>query len=388
MISGIDLEYFKCFEKLKLPFAPLTVLSGGNASGKSTVIQALTLLHQTMREDEWSLRLKLNGSSVHLGTVAEIVDQLTGRLTYKTTLYDNNSDWLQWEFTGGRKDLFMGVEKTCGDINGTDWNKVNPVSLQHLIPSNVNLKIRNTSCSLINRLCRLTYLSAERLGPREQYQLDPQLSHIVGPRGEFAASVLYTHGENTIEGSLVIGNPPTLFRQVEARMNNFFPGCLFAIDPIQRTNALTLGVRLSQDTDFHRPLNTGFGLTQVFPIVVAALSAKKEDLLLIENPEVHLHPAAQGEIGTFLAQVASSGVQVIIETHSDHILNGIRRAVKSRKLLREDLALHFFRPRSNAKELESQVESPLIDDQGNLDSWPDGFFDQFDKDLNDLAGWT
>lgn len=388
MINRIDLKHFKCFETLKLPLAELTVLSGGNASGKSTVIQALALLHQTMREDEWSAHLKLNGSSIHLGTVAEIVDQVTGRLSYNTTLIDENYDWLNWEFSGDRKDMFMSVRKTKGEVNGLPWDKSNPDLLQHLIPRKENKHVRKKSANIIDRLCRLTYLSAERLGPREHYQLDPMLSHIVGSKGEYAVSVLYKFGENTIESNLVPDTPPTLFRQVEARMNKFFPGCLFEIDPIQRTNTLTLGVRLSQDTDFHRPLNTGFGLTQVFPIVVAALSAKQEDILLIENPEVHLHPAAQGEMGTFLAQVASTGVQVIIETHSDHILNGIRRAVKSGTLSREDLVLHFFRPRSEVDAFRSQVESPIIDDHGNLDSWPDGFFDQFDKDLNDLAGWN
>lgn len=389
MINRIDIKHFKCFETLKLPLAALTVLSGGNASGKSTVIQALALLHQTMHEDEWSSHLKLNGSSIHLGTVAEIVDQVTGRLSYSTALIEQNSDRLHWEFSGDRTEMFMSVKRSSGEIDGIPpWDNDSPGLLQHLIPRKENQHIRKKQGNIIDRLCRLTYLSAERLGPREHYQLDPKLTHIVGPKGEFAASVLYSFGEDTIQSNLLPDTPPTLFRQVEARMNKFFPGCLFKIDPIQRTNNLTLGVRLSQDTDFHRPLNTGFGLTQVFPIVVAALSVKQEDILLIENPEVHLHPAAQGEMGAFLAQVASNGVQIVIETHSDHILNGIRRAVKSGKLSREDLALHFFRPRTEVDVTQTQVESPTIDDHGNLDSWPDGFFDQFDKDINDLAGWS
>ena len=76
MLTRIDLRHFKCFETLKLPLRPLTLLSGGNAAGKSSVIQALALLHQTMREHEWSQRLMLNGSAVRLGTVADVVDQV------------------------------------------------------------------------------------------------------------------------------------------------------------------------------------------------------------------------------------------------------------------------------------------------------------------------
>ena len=151
---------------------------------------------------------------------------------------------------------------------------------------------------------------------------------------------------------------------------------------------MTLGIRTSKDVDFHRPTHTGFGITQVLPIVVAALSARRNDLLLIENPEVHLHPAGQALMGEFLAEIADAGVQVILETHSDHVLNGVRRAVKNKTLPPDDVALHFFRPRQDAeREGLPQVQSPLIDGEGNIDDWPEGFFDQFDKDMNYFAGW-
>jgi predicted ATPase len=77
-------------------------------------------------------------------------------------------------------------------------------------------------------------------------------------------------------------------------------------------------------------------------------------------------------------------VQVILETHSDHVLNGIRRSVKAALLMPEQVAIHFFRPRSRG---EAQVLSPQLDSSGNIDTWPEGFFDQFDKDMNYFAGW-
>lgn len=89
-------------------------------------------------------------------------------------------------------------------------------------------------------------------------------------------------------------------------------------------------------------------------------------------------------MGQFLADVARAGVQVIVETHSDHILNGIRRAVRSQRLDSEQVTIHFFRPRIVN---EAQVISPQLDKTGNIDRWPDGFFDQFDKDMNHFAGW-
>ena len=173
-------------------------------------------------------------------------------------------------------------------------------------------------------------------------------------------------------------------------MARFFPGCVLAVEQVPGANAATLGIRISADTDFHRPVHTGFGLTQVLPIVVAGLSADEDDLLLIENPEVHLHPAGQAAMGEFLSEVASAGVQVVIETHSDHILNGIRRAVKGGMLVSGSVALHFFRPRLEDRDQQggAQVESPTMDADGNIDSWPDGFFDQFDRDMNYFAGWS
>ena len=111
-------------------------------------------------------------------------------------------------------------------------------------------------------------------------------------------------------------------------MDRFFPGCELDLQKIPHTNAVTLGLRTSKDVNFHAPVHTGYGLTQVLPIIVAALSSGPKGLLLIENPEVHLHPRGQAAMGEFLAEVATAGAQVIMETHSDHVLNGIRRAVK------------------------------------------------------------
>ena len=386
MISRVDLLHFKCFETLKLPVGSLTLLSGGNASGKSSVMQALVLLHQTMREHEWSSRLMLNGATIRLGTAADVIDQVYGRHTCGIALFESDSAIFEWTFEGERDEMSMAVQRTRGETEsagGWDVDEAHP--LHRLLPQGIS------GHSLADRLCRLTYLTAERLGPREYYQYDdPQLTPVVGPRGEHAVSVLHSGRDSPVLPGLADPNvPPTRFRQVEARMARFFPGCLLAVEQVPRANAVTLGLRVSSDTDFHRPVHTGFGLTQVLPIVVAALSAKENDLLLIENPEVHLHPAAQGAMGHFLARVAAAGVQVMLETHSDHVLNGIRRAVKSDVLSNENVMLHFFRPRGEKhQKIGPQVENPTMDVNGNIDSWPSGFFDQFDNDMNYFAGWS
>lgn len=383
MLQGIDLKHFKCFSLLKLPLSPLTLLSGANASGKSSVIQALVLLHQTMREHEWSLRLMLNGASVRLGSVADVIDQVRGRRSCEIALLDHTGHF-RWRFSGERDEMSMAVDHVS--ISGIDPIKEDqPKMLHHLLPETT------LSHHFTQRLRGLAYLTAERLGPREYYPLeDPQLTPVVGPRGEHAVSVLHSGRDEHIPETLVIGGkPPTRLRQVEARMNGFFPGCELRVVEVPNANTVTLGVRTSSGLNFQRPIHTGFGLTQVLPIVVAALSASHEGLLLIENPEVHLHPAGQAMMGEFLAEVSAAGVQVILETHSDHVLNGVRRAVKKKTLSPDNIALHFFRPRQeDDQDGAAQVQSPVIDDDGNIDTWPEGFFDQFDKDMNYFAGWS
>lgn len=380
MLSEVELRLFKCFEHLRLPLCPLTVLSGLNASGKSSVIQALVLLHQTMHGHEWSTRLILNGTGVQLGTVGEVVDQVYGdRRSFEIGLLDDEMS-CHWVFNGAAEDMSAEVERVS-IASQESWH---PDVLQRLLPRDAN----ESAVLLTDRLRGLAYITAERVGPRDLYQLeDHRVAAAVGPRGEHAISLLYAGPgqEKKVLPRLVLdGAPPTMSRQVEARMRLFFPGFRMRLQQIQQANYVMLGLRTADETGYHRPIHTGFGVTQTLPIVIAALSASEGDILLIENPEVHLHPMGQALMGQFLAEAANAGVQVIVETHSDHILNGVRRSVKAGGISSDDVAIHFFRPRAEG---ESQVTSPLIDQSGNIDDWPEGFFDQFDKDMNYFAGW-
>ena len=399
MITGIDLKHFKCFDLLKLPLRPLTLLSGANASGKSSVLQALLLLHQTITEHEWSHRLLLNGRAIRLGTVADVVDQRARRSCQIALRTDDNE--IRWEFAGEPADMSMAVmrvwtrlgewERRAHDYQSVPQDKTSWI-LRELRPWH-EYYAYETGVEMGSPLAlhQVRYLSAERTGPQDTYPLeDTSFGRGVGSTGEYAVSVLYAGRDEPVPGALAIEKvPPTLLRQVEARMNRFFPGCELDLQKIPHANAVTLGLRTSNDVNFHAPIHTGYGLTQVLPIIVAALSSGPNGLLLIENPEVHLHPAGQAAMGEFLAEVATTSAQVIVETHSDHVLNGIRRAVKKRLLAADAAALHFFRPRRHSEqERLPQVHSPILDSDGNIDSWPDGFFDQFDKDMNYFAGWS
>ena len=339
MLTQLDLRNFKCFELLRLPLGALTLLSGTNASGKSSVLQSLVLMHQTMREHEWSTRLMLNGTATKLGTVTDVVDQVYGRDSFDIGLIDDDVSY-QWDFTGDRDEMSLRVKS----VRFRGKVKENPLALHYLLPIDAD----NTTQSLAIRIRDLNYITAERIGPREVYPLeDSQIVPVVGPEGENVVSVLYRGRDEHVSRDLMIkGTAPTLLHQVEARMGTFFRGCALSVQQVQNANSATMGIRTSFDTGFLRPINSGFGITQILPIIVAALSTAKGSILLVENPEVHLHPAGQALMGQFLADVAHAGIQVIVETHSDHILNGVRRSVKAERLPTEQVAIHFFRPRS------------------------------------------
>jgi predicted ATPase len=235
----------------------------------------------------------------------------------------------------------------------------------------------------------MTYLSADRLGPSEIHQIDvsPRYNN-VGVRGEWTISRLLELKSKDILPELRIPEvAPLLYQQVSAQMRRIFPGFRIRLQSISDTNLATLVLSTNDIVSFVRPQNMGYGLSSLLPIYVACLSADRDNIILVENPEAHLHPSAQAHVGMFLAKVAAAGVQVIVETHSDHFLNGVRKAVKSKqqKIKAEDVAIFFFEGIS--PDGKPQIIQPIIAENGGLDDWPDGFFDQYEKDLAVLIDW-
>lgn len=388
MLTRITLKTFKCFEALVLPLYPLTLLTGLNASGKSTVLQALAMIHQSARVSLESEHILLHGDVVALGTIGDVVDKVNGRRGFEVRV-DTTDPYLKWEVeseSADRGDVAVPIKQAW---YGRHVINEHPRATGRAIFRNAGAQV--PAQDLLNLVLRLTYLSAERAGPREVYPLlDPREHQTVGPLGDRAIGTLYWYGDQAVQDSLVRDpdDSPTLLKQSGAWLAHFFPGAGLEVRRVPGANLVSLGFRTSLDTDFHRPQNVGFGLSNVLPILVACLNARPGDLVMVENPEVHLHPRGQAEMGIFLARVAAAGVQVLVETHSDHVLNGVRRAVRSQLLSPAGVALHYFQPRGYAAERGfDQVISPSMDRDGNIDHWPEGFFDQFEKDAAWLAGW-
>lgn len=361
MINEIYLKNFKCFEEIRLPLKNVNIFTGINGMGKSTIIQSLLLLRQSWQKPNDIEGLKLNGKYLKLGNGQDIlyekaVDEII-EISYSTEdeahdfqfQYIPDSDFLPVL----NSEIIEGV-----DIFGNDF----------------------------------IYLSAYRVEPQELYRATNEeniKTREFGNNGEFSFQYLSLFGERDLQNTTVIledklGN--SLNNQTRIWMDKISPGVSPQIN-------LNLQLRTSEvryefiegrnKTNSYKSVNVGFGITYVLPVVITLLSAKAGDTIILENPEAHIHPAGQRTLGELIARAGAGGVQVIVETHSDHILNGIRIAAKKRKIHPEDVNLLFFH-KDSSDEYKHAVIMPKLDRDGRIDVWPEGFFDEWDNALLEL----
>jgi predicted ATPase len=366
ILTALQIENFKCFEQLRIPLAPLTVLSGFNGAGKSTALQPILLLAQAARRRTWMSEvaagdLPLNGAIVRLGSAGDVIRAQSLDATARFTLFGDNKQ-LALSATARTGSRSLTVTKS---EDGYDWP------------------------DLSDCLARLVHLSAVRGGPAESFPTPDRISNQapdVGVDGRYASFWYHELADSEIEAARRCpGEPGTTFRkQIDAWLSRLAPGANANVQSLPVASVLALQLRLSDIGEWRRPANVGYGLTYAFPILVALLAAEPGGIVVIDSPEAHLHPQAQSQMGRLLATFAASGIQVIVETHSDHVLNGIRLAVRDHVLAAGELSLLFF---AGSSQEGHGVTSPRIDAEGRISEWPEGFFDQGDKDVAQLAGW-
>lgn len=237
------------------------------------------------------------------------------------------------------------------------------------------------------------YLSANRINPQIQYKtsayfVDEHKS--LGKVGEYTAHYLAKNQDKTINNTALKhprAKSDTLLDNVDAWMSEVSPGIKVNAVYHEDLEIATLSYRFEQKddyTDAFKPTHVGFGLTYVLPVVTALLMSEKGSLVIVENPESHLHPAGQSKIGLMCALAAQSGIQIIMETHSDHVINGLRVAVKKNKISNDNASIYFFERNIEEKNHETLIKSLEIDEDGNLDEWPKGFMDEWENQLDEL----
>lgn len=151
---------------------------------------------------------------------------------------------------------------------------------------------------------------------------------------------------------------------------------------------LTVRQLATSAAEYFSAQNVGFGISYVLPVILALVKAKEGELLILENPEAHLHPKGQRKMGELIARAAQGGVQIILETHSVHVLNGIRLSAKNSVLKPDKVRLFYFERRikeeKNEKIVFPVIQKPILWKDGRLSFWPDVFFDEWDKAIDEM----
>ena len=373
MLEAIEIENFKCFENLKLRCAPLTVLCGLNGMGKSTVFQALNCLRHM-------------GSFATLGTPQDVLyeDACADRLSFKLgwaggssfhAAYRLSADGRSWE----DEDYLKAVALNERQLRDDDGGPFPPYDPEEFVDDKwIALGVRPYGFE------RIIHVGAERIGPRRIYGYHASSDvRSLEDKGERTMNYLRDHWSELLDDADARCSPDgsrRLRHVLEYWLQQVTPGAHLDFDVVQDADMLIAGIsfdRPGDDRTRRYPMtNGGFGLAYVLP-VLAALLVPKGHLCLIENPEAHLHPRGQARLAELAARAAVAGVQVMVETHSDHFLDGVRIAVREQLIRPQDTAIRYFE-RDGGK---SRVVTPEIDEDGRLSHWPAGFFDQHDDNL-------
>lgn len=366
MLKLLKIENFKCFSgKTSIPLSKVTVCTGMNSVGKSTLIQALLLFKQSCENlgKFKDLNVLLNTDALKLGSTNQIM--LTDKMVLAL-----DEDWI--EYSAGADKLSLVIEKiSCSD------------TLLDMV--NNEISVDDISLDFIDQK-EFYYLNAERLGPRNYQEMKSHDVLHCGYHGEYTFDVIEKNPLfNVSDNRKFKGDSEKkisdLNKQIDYWMSYIVNGVEVNFSSDITTQLSQMKVRQAAlDTPFNSPYNFGFGISYVLPIIVTGLIATPNSIVVVENPEAHLHPAGQSRIGEFLAQMATDDLQIVIETHSEHVINGIRKFSLKNKMSAEDICINYF----NIESGNHAVSRLPLNERMDILKWPEGFFDQESKDLREL----
>ena len=321
MIKEISLHGFKSYVNQNFDLRPLTILTGLNSSGKSSVIQAIRLLDNIATyKDKNKAFYQLN-----IGDKSEVKNQNSDKIEIKAII-DN-------------------IEHSQISYNSEKDISIAPFP-------------------------NIIYISASRKGATSTIPLFSNFE--IGPEGENVLNVIEHFSDEILADSL----------QGEAEGKTFsyvLSGWLQKISPdVKFEPKLAKQADISYSLyDQHRSSNVGYGLSYSLPVIVALLlgTLNQDSLVLIENPEAHIHPRGQYEMSQLICLCVEAGAHVIVETHSDHLFDGIRIFCKENKTSFADKVIAYWCQLDENK--CTKVDSCHIKRNGKVDNWPKGMFDNF-----------
>ena len=320
MITNIELNGFKSFVGDEIELSNLTLLTGLNSSGKSSVIQAILLLEKASKDEP----IFLEGH----GNIMECKNPYSKDGINILSTLSNDSQLI----------IHNEVAEKKGDINFPE----------------------------------IIYISADRFGPETSLAIN-SVGNKLGSRGENMIKCIEFYADYAIPENLKHENSEgiTFLFNLRAWLSVVSPNIKFEhyIQTISDSSYSTF--------NGYRAKNVGFGLSYTLSVITALLlgSITPNSLVVIENPEAHLHPRGQTEMARLIGLCIEAGVNVVVETHSDHLFDGIRLFTKENKdEFYKKAKIYWFELDKNSN---TNVTPIHLDENGRVDDCPKGMFDQF-----------
>lgn len=362
MISYLQIENYKSIHKLGISLNNLNLYFGNNSVGKSTIIQSLLLLRQSYYNNENATKLILNGNLTSVGRFGDVI-------------YENANDNYIRFYIKDSNGVVIDRKYTANNDQYTANNENN-----FLIEKNVSLLSDN-----------FVYLNAQHISPNVDYDVKGYTDNIVnkyGNNGQFVFPYIVQMSNEHF--SPIFANNDNIDTDLYSLLNYWLSmvskhisiKCIMMNDIGRAQIQFFYTKENGLKTNAKSPINVGYGLTHILSVIFSLITSDKNSLIIIENPESHLHPKAQTAIGKLIGLAANNGAQVICETHSEHIVNAIRVSIKDRLIDNNKCNIMYF---SKNQDFETTYVNLPIDKSGNFNDYPEGFLDEWDNALVKLV---
>ena len=403
-IRSISVRGFKCLaEESRIEIRPLTILAGANSSGKSSIMQPLLLMKQTLEASYDPGPLLLNGPNVKLTSVDQFIPrprvdldtrslsvQVATDLTYSITFSSSRGHKIEISEmrieTKGNRALRLTLSRKGPDLY-EDLSRFLSKGWP-LVPSGTIATYRDRCFLAVTSespneddsfptmkfssfpthdLARMIHVPGLRGNPERVYERTAAGPSFPGTFEKYVASIIADWTDNHDDRSIRLGK---MLGQL---------GLTQEIS-VQRLNEAQLEVRVgrlpevnSRGKDMVNVADVGFGVSQLLPVLVALLVADEGQLVYVEQPELHLHPRAQHVLARIMVDAAKRGVRLVAETHSALLLLQVRTLLAQGEIDPELVRLHWFaRDPGNGT---TSIDTANLDKDGAFGGWPEDFGD-------------
>lgn len=357
----------------------LTLLTGINGRGKSSFLQALLLLSQSLRKSGGDPTVLFpNGDWCSLGRFSDLLREgdIGDSLEIGFTTDAEIENDFMLKYVKSREKPTLGIAKSCvvdGHetlFKGEEFGENGSTMIAKKESKSLGIdRTTYSDLSELQRLRRMFFVSSDRIAAQDEERLDESLEPFyMGARGQYVLNVLAQCSKEQI-------------LELQSKMDYVLGGAGIEIEKDVDTNRVFLRLRTNNSEHFFRPSNVGFGYSYIISSLLSIVLSKQGDTIIVENPEAHLHPQAQSRLmQCFIETITQKKVQVFIETHSDHIVNATLLGIKRKQIDRNSVEILYF----ESNNVGAHIANLDITNNGRVKNPPKGFCDQYAMDLRDL----